>query len=871
MGWIFRSRHDRDHLAEFDDHLRSLTDLYISDGLSPAEAARRAHVRFGNAGVHLQGVRDEEPWNGVRLFLRDLLYAVRVLRRSPAFTLAASATLALGLGANAAVFSVVNSVLLRPLPYPHPQTLVGISFRSNDPKRFASTVPSPVFLAWRAPSRSLQGVAGYQLGQIGYRTADGVPVQLLRASVTGNFLSLLDPNAVVAGRLFTAEEVRGVGPPVALLTSRFVRRYLGTDHVLGRAVRFGGSLMTVIGLVGDDFRFPAYDTPDVYTPIDLRVGSQVVVGTKVIGRLVPGASAGQAAADLEAASEAARPTFPSAMTAFLAADPKPIAVPLAQTIVGDLRSLLVLALGASTCILLLACANVAGLFVARSAGRTREFAMRAALGATAGRLVTWLLTESLALSALGATVGGVLLVLGLGSLRYLLAGVVPHAEAIALDRTVAAYSGSCLAVAALACTAIPVFRMRRHPPEIVRALSSAGGTGPLGSDRARRLLVAGEVAVALALVVGALLLASTLRRLSGVNLGFDEAHLATAKVMASFGNYQNRSVGVDALLARVRELPGVSAAGASTSFPLGGHAFGFTVPVDGEPAPIPIAHDATGVDVVSPGYFEALNVALLDGRMFDDRDTATASPVAIVNAAFVRANLHGREPIESRLGLGGDPNISVVGVIGDLKDGNPAQPAQPTVYRPFAQSYPQLGWGSLGLAVRTSADSDALLPTVRRLVAEAEPDAVIYDVQTMEDRVAAVVAPQRLRAVISALFASTAVLLCVVGLYGLLAAAVEQSRRELGVRLALGAARRDLVVLTLRRALVPTGVGLCAGLGAAVVVAHLLAGRLFGIGEFELTTYVQAAALIMVVALVAAGVPAYRASTIDPVRVLRAD
>jgi putative ABC transport system permease protein len=875
MPWAFWRRDDRERLAEFDEHLRSLTELYLAEGVSRDDAVRRARLRFGNPAVQLLALRDLNPWNGVRILVADLWYAVRVLRRSPAFALAAAATLALGIGATTAVFSVVDSVLLRPLPYPDPDALVGLSYRSKDPRQVARKVPSPVFLAWSGERQTVRGVAAYITTRTTYLTREGVPVELGAAYISPTFFPLLDPGALAAGRFFTAAEANGPGRSVVLVRRQFARRFLGPDDALvGHAIRLRGNAVTVVGLIADAFRFPGYDTPDVYAPIDLRAGTPTVVAVDVIGRLRPGVSTDQAAADLDAISRTARPTFSSAMTPFLATDPRTLVVPLAEDIAGDLRSLLLLALGAVSCILLIACANVAGLFVARVAGRERELAVRAALGASPGRLAAWLVAESVVLSALGAALGLLLVVWGLGALRRGLAGVVPHAEAIAMDGRVAAWAAGSLFVAAVGCASIPVLRLRRRSARAVLKLSSTGTVRESSSDRPRRLLVAAQVAMALTLVVAALLLATTLWRLSGVSLGFDDQHLLTAKITARFGDYGHRDIAVDALLARVRALPEVSAAGATSAFPLSGHAFGFTVPVAGEPPPVPIAQDATGVDVISPGYLEALRVKILDGRAFDARDTGTAPPVALVNAAFAHANLHGRNPVGAQLGLGGGPaqaDITIVGLVDDVKDRQPGQPAEPAVYRPFSQAYPQLGWSVLALAVRTPADSGVLVNALRRAIADVVPGSVVYDEATMENRVGAMVAPERLRATVFAIFAATAVVLCVVGLYGLLATAVADSRQELGVRLALGASRHELIGLTLRRAVLPTGIGILLGCLGGAGVARLLADRLFGVSPLDATIYLLAAGLMVAVAILAAGLPAYRASTVDPVRILRAE
>jgi predicted permease len=876
VGWLFRARRDRDHLAEFEDHLRSLTDLYISEGVSPSEAARRARVRFGNPAAKRQEIRDVDRWHGVRVVSADLRYAIRGLRRSPAFTLAAAATLALGIGANTAVFSVVQAVLLRPLPYVHPEQLVGISFRAPDPKRFMQTVPSPVLLAWREQSGAFDSFGAYGVGQATFVTANGEPVSLMAAGISSNVFALLDPQAIERGRAFGPSDETTHADPVVILSHRFSSQRLGPDSsTVGSTIRLSGSAYSIVGITSDAFRFPDYGTPDVYFPLDLRVGSPVVVSVSVIGRLRPALSIKAAADDLARVSQRASPTYPSAMSPILAAGPTPQVVPLQRRIAGDLSGILWIALGAVGCILLIACANVTGLMVARMTGREREMAMRTALGATPRRLGQWLLAESLVLTTLGTALGLLCLFGTMTEIRALLAGAVPHAESIGIDRSVLACSAMSLVLTAVLCAAIPVWRMRRQYRVVSLKLSSSGPIRATAPDAIRRALVSGQVAVALMLLVGALLLSGTLSRLAGVGLGFDASHLLTLRISATgFGNSQSRAIQVQDLLDRVGRLPGASAVGASDVLPLGGHSFRFMIPVEGEPPPTPLAQDDTGVDVISPGYFKTLRVHIVEGREFDDRDSTTAPPVAIVNRTFARLNISGRDPIGRHLSLGGTPadaNIAIVGVVDDFKDGNPGDAPEPAVYRPLSQAAPQIGWGVLALAVRTASDPHSFFQAARRAINEVVPDSAVYDAATMDDRLAATVAPQRLRAVVFSLFAGTAILLAVVGLYGLLASAVAQNMHELGVRMALGAARRELISFVAWRALTPTGVGIVLGFAGALAFARLLSDRLYGVTSLDPVTYAEAALVMMAASIAASCLPAYRASMVDPIRVLRTD
>ncbi len=424
------------------------------------------------------------------------------------------------------------------------------------------------------------------------------------------------------------------------------------------------------------------------------------------------------------------------------------------------------------------------------------------------------------------------------------------------------------------CSAIPVARMIRRDAALSVRLASSGAIGTTVRDSVRGVLVAGQVAAALVLLIGALLLLNTVWRLSGIGLGFDAGHLLTLKISATgLGTSQERTSRVSDILNRVTHLPGVTAAGASTVFPLSGHAFHFTVPVEGEVPPPLVAQDGTGVDVVSPGFFAAMRINVV-GRDFDGRDGATAPRVAIVNRTFGRLNFSGRDPVGRRLGLGGGPtdaDITVVGIVDDFKDGNPGDSAIPTVYVPFSQAAPQLGWHTVALVVRTSSDPSSFVGSLRREVIGLAPQSAVYEVVTMEDRVAATVAPQRQRAIVFGLFAVVAVALAAVGVYGLLASVVAQSMREFGVRIALGASRRDLMGLVLRQGVAPTIIGIVIGFVGAFGFTRLLADQLYGVTSVDPVTYVAAAGAMIAVSTAASCLPAYRATTVDPIRVLRAD
>jgi putative ABC transport system permease protein len=873
-----RDREARERAEEFDAHVQQLTEEYVDRGLSPEEANRRARLDFGNPRVKREAIDDLRRLAVVESLWRDLGYATRVLRRSPAFALAAVSTLALGIGANTAVFSVVEAVLWRALPYEHPDRLMGITYRyqSADAPRAGGTVPSPPVLAWIEQSHAFEAFSTYTVGETTLLKDDGEPVRLPTVFISTNFFSLLGVRPVERGRTFETFDGTTDAEPVVILSHRLWSQLGSNEWTVGNTLKLSGRFYTVIGVVSDSFRFPGYTAPDAFLPRNLPVGSSLVQSVDVIGRLRPTVSIDRANDELVEISRRAESGYPSAMRSIIAAGGTPQVIELRRRIAGNLRGILLISLGAVGCVLLLACANVTSLLIARMAGRERELAMRAALGATPRRLAQWLLAESFVLTMSGAVVSLLLFVVLLAGLRTLLAGAVPHPETIGVDRSVLVFLAVSVMLTSALCAAIPMSRILGRYDAVGVKPASSGTMGTTVRDSVRRVLVSGQVAVALVLLVGALLLLTTVWRLSGVRLGFDPTHVATLKISArGLGKSPHlQSDNMTELLHRLRTVPGVSAAGASTAFPLGGHSFGFTIPVAGEPPPPLVAQDATGVDAVSPGFFGTMRINFIAGRDFDDRDGSGAPRVAIVNKTFARLNFAGRDPLSRRLSLGGRPqdaNIAVVGIVGDFKDGNPGDDARPTVYVPFSQAAPQLGWHTVALAVRTSSDSRQLIGALRRAIMGLAPESAVYDMATMEDRVAATIAPQRQRAVVFGLFAAVAVILAAVGLYGLLASAVAQNMREFGVRLALGATRHDLMGLVLRQGLAPTAIGIVVGSGAALGLSRLLADQLYGVTTLDPMTYIAAAGGMMAVSSVASCLPAYRATTVDPIRVLRAD
>jgi putative ABC transport system permease protein len=809
--------------------------------------------------------------------LDDIRYSARALARAPMFTLTVVATLALGIGANAAVFTVVNAVLIKRLPYADPDRLVAVHFRSPTAARADGSVPSPALDLWTARSRTLESVAAYHLFETAFAAQNGEPVRVPGAAVSPSLFSVLGVGGVAAGRPFGSGDAVWGAPRVAIVSHAFWRDRLGAVENLA-GVRLSST--AVIGVLPESFQFPDVVTPDVLVPLAIPPGT-AVVSLQAIARLRPGTSIATAESELAQITQDGSAAFPSGVASRVQRGDRPEISPLQSDLAGDFRPVLLIAAGVAGAILLLACANVAHLLLARIARRERELAIRIAIGGTSVRLARLLLVESALLAIAGGIAALFAVQWSLAALRQVLVAIAPHAATMALDARVAAYVALAVLVSAGLCAAFPVSRVLargRHGEWRI------GGARPRHvplRHAAGRMLVIGQVSGAVVLLVGALLLLGTLWRLTNANVGFDPRNVLTLRVPGWQGNWPRpRETALDEILARIRALPGVVSAAAATALPLDGHGFGMGIFVDNEPAPA-VEEPGIGVDVVSPGYFATMGIRVLSGRSFDDGDTATTPRVAIVNEAFVRwKNLTNATALDRRISMGGGPqyaareskwSIEIVGVVDDVKDTSPGEEARPIVYRPFTQAAPQIGWGLANIVVRTVSDPVGASERIRQAIQAVVPGATVYDVQPMEHRIARLVAPQRQRAVVFGLFGLTAVLLAAVGLYGLLAYMVSQGMREFGIRLAIGASRAHLAGLVLRQGLSSAAIGLAVGLGAAGLLTRVLTGMLYGVAPTDLATHASAAVTMLVIAAIASYVPARRAMQADPLAALRSD
>ena len=803
----------------------------------------------------------------------DIRYCVRSLARAPAFTVAVVLTLALGLGGNAAVLGVVDAVLIRPLPYSEPQDLVAITYTGSAPVGSGGQVPSPLFSLLSEESRALKDIAAYNVGSITWLTENREQIRVIAGHVSPRFFFVLGSSVPALGRQLTTQDDVAGAPRVALLSHPFWQTRFGGDRaILGRSLTLNGMSYRIVGIVAEEFRFPGRDTPDVFFPIQLPTSDSSVLFLNAIGRLAEGREIDLAQQEAILVDRRLSAGYPSSLQPFVEAGAAPRVLPLQAQVVGDLRDTFFLMLAVSACVLLLACVNVASLLLARLGNKANDLTTRFAVGATPFQLARQALVEVMILSILGGLAALAAVWLSMDAMLALLAGRIPKSATVSIDMRWLVLLGAAAALAGGLCAAFPLLALSKWNTRVgARAFGRAGvGRSSMGG-RYREFLVAAQVGIAMTLLVSSLLLTRSLLNSTGIELGFQSANLLTFQTPGPPGPESARVAGVRELLGRIRTLPGVRSAGATTALPLEGHSFEFAVSVAGSAKPPPGAPLAA-VDVASPDYFRALGATLETGRSFDQRDIDEGVPVAIVNEAFAKLRLVEEDPVSGRLSLGGGPadaDISIVGVVRDVQNGGPRDEVRPHVYRPFGQAAPQMGWHTLSVVVRTDGDPLATVQSIRSAAAQVGGWVVMYDVRTMAQRLSSLVVPERHRASLTGLFALVALVLAGIGVLSLVSYSVASRMREFGVRLALGARRSQLVMSAMGKGLVPASVGIVFGVVVSLGLSRFLASFLHGTTAGDVGTLFAAALIVFGVAAVASYVPALRASEADPSEILR--
>jgi predicted permease len=798
--------------------------------------------------------------------LPSLRFALRSLRRAPAFTLAAVATLALGIGANTAIFSAVNGILLNPLPYPDADRLVVVWGRHTTIGRETASLPD--FLDWRAQAHSFEALAAMTNTRFNV-TGAGEPEVVTGGLATADLLRVFGVVPSV-GRAFRSDEERGAAPRVAMLGEGYWRRRFGGEPgIVGGRILLGGVPHTVVGVV--PARLGLDQPVDVWTPLATdSTRPRRADFLTVFGRLRDGTSRELAQQEMTTIMRRLEAQYPASNAGWGAE-----VVELREQMIGAIRPALLVFMGAVGLVLLVACANVASLTLARAAGRSREVTIRSALGASRARLAGELLLESVLLALLGGALGLLLALWGVEALRSLGPDTLPRVEEIGLDLRVLGFTLGLSLLAGLLFGLAPVWRMGRR--DLQEGLTGGGRSiaGTAGIHRTRSALVLGEVALAFVLLAAASLLLRSFDRLQRVDPGFAADRVLTARVTLPRLVYPEeerwRAFGRD-LLARATAEPGVQAAALVSDAPLGDAPPYLSFEIQGGETPAAGAVQDAAVFTASEGYFEALRIPLVRGRLFDATDRPGSPDVAVVNQAAALRYWKGRDPVGERITFGdpAEPDTrwaTVVGVVGDVRHDRLQDQAYPQVYLPFEQSPTR----SMVLTLRSAGEPTALVPAVRRALGELDPNLPLADIGTLEQRKAVALARPRVNAGVLGGFALAALVLAAVGIYGVVAYGVVQRTRELGIRMALGAGGPALLRLVLGQGMRPVLGGMALGLVGALAGGRLLRGLLFGVGSSDPATLVVVSGFLVAVALAAMYLPARRASRSDPMAALRVD
>ncbi len=798
--------------------------------------------------------------------LSNVRHALRSLRRAPAFALAAVATLALGIGANTAIFSVVNGVLLDPLGYPDPDRLVIVWGRHTTIGRETASLPD--FLDWRSEARSFETLAAMTHTRFDL-TGSGEP-EVVRGALTT--AGLLPAFGVVpsVGRGFRDDEERGAAPRVAMLGEGYWRRRFGGEgDVVGRQILLSGVPHTVVGIVPEALRLE--QPVEVWTPLvtDSTRHRRADFLT-VFGRLRQGVTRERAQEEMTTIARRLEVQYPESNSNWGAE-----VVSLREQMVGEIRAALLVFMGAVGLVLLIACANVANLMLARVAGRSREMTVRSVLGASRARLAGELLLESVLLGVLGGGLGLLLALWGIETLRSLQPGTIPRIEEIGLDLRVLGFALALSLLTGLLFGLAPVWRLAGRDLRDGLAEGSRSVAGGSGIHRARSALVLAEVALAFVLLAGATLLLRSFDRLQRVDPGFSADRVVTARVTLPRLKYADEAKWLafgEQLLARVGAQPGARSAALVSDAPLGDSPPYWSFAIQGAEAPQDGSVQDAAVFTASAGYFETLRIPLVQGRFHDATDRADGEGVVVINQAMARRFWRGRSAVGARITFEdpADPGarwLTVVGVAGDVRHERLSEQAYPQAYLPFNQAPMR----SMVLVVRGLGAPASLVPALRRSLAELDADLPLANVTTLEERKAASLARPRVNAVVLGGFALAALVLAAVGIYGVVAYGVVQRTRELGIRMALGAGGGTLLRMVIRQGMIPVLAGMALGLAGALAGGRVLRSLLFGVGTGDPTTFVAVTCFLVAVSLAAIYFPARRAARSDPMVALRND
>jgi putative ABC transport system permease protein len=798
---------------------------------------------------------------------QDFRFAVRQLRRAPGFAAVAITALALGIGANTAIFSVVYTLLLKPLPYRDPDRLTVVwELKGN---RINPSVSPGNYLHWREMNGVFEEMSAVSLTFRTAYTGDGDPEELPEQLVNATAFPMLGVNAQL-GRVFTAADDQPNAPDVAVISDRLWRRRFHADpSVIDRRILLSGTPTTIVGVMPPGFSI-LDKTVDVWIPIGFGADARTPRGRwiLVLARLKGGVSVARAQSDMTRVSALLSKMFPEFDTGWTSR-----VVPLGEQLTGDVRPALLVMLGAVGFVLLIACANVANLLLARATTRQRELAVRAALGADRGRLVRQMLAESMLLSLAGGAAGLVVAWWGLYGLRTVVAAELPVArlESVGLNGRVLIFACAIAVVSGLLFGIFPA--ISASGTALSDALKEGGRTGSgARGGRIRQAFVIVETALALVLLVGAGLLIRSFVTLMRVDPGFEPAHAMTLKVTLPTASYRSQTQMIsffDRLFARVDALPGVVAAGGISYLPLNGLGAATSFTIEGREKPPAGAEPVSEVKVVTHDFFRAMGIPLLRGRLFDGRDTAPNTRRIVVSETLARKYFAGVDPIGQKIVLSWNDKgpDEIIGVVGDVRSTSLEADAAPASYLPPARfAYP-----FMTVVIRAAGDPSGVVPAFVSALHGMDPNVPIADVRTMTDVIAVSTAERRLTMLMLVIFAGVALVLAAVGIYGVISYTVTQRTQEIGIRMALGAPRAQVMRMVVGQAMVLTAIGVAAGAAGAWTLTRLMQKLLFGVQPSDPLTFLGVSVLLALVAAAAAAMPGLRATRVDPVIALRAE
>ncbi len=869
--WFWRGQKEKELEEEMKSHLEMATQERVERGEERKEAERAVRREFGNVRLVKEVTRDIWAWRWLEDFVEDMCYGLRMLRKNPGFTAVAVLTLALGIGANSAIFSMVNAILLKPLPYAHSERLVMAWEKVRLPSyQNDRNDPAPGnFVDWQKQNTVFQDMAAIRYRSFNL-TGEGEPVRVEGEGVSASVFPMLQVNAVL-GRVFSPDEDRPGVRVVLMSHALWVSRFGARPEIVGKTILLDGESYEVIGILPEGFHFPDPDdqlwVPAAFTPSErVNHGSHYL---RVVAKLKPEINLPQARAQMDGIARHLTEQYPDTNTGVGVT-----LVPLSEQIVGNVRPALLTLMGAFNLILLMVCANVGNLLLARGSVRRREMGIRVALGANRARILRQLLTESVLLALLGGAVGVVLAYGGVKSLAWMGPPDLPRINEIGVNDRVLLFTLGISLLAGIGFGIAPALEATRR--DVEKSLKSGSPESPLGSRlNLRNVLIVAEMAMGAVVLVGAGLLLRSFVHLAQAPLGFQTQDLQTFRVIPrgeKYSQLERRITFYKEAIEKIEALPRVKSASAVTFLPLtqvrGSKGFSIEGRTPFSPGQIPMAD----YDVVTPGYFQTMRIPLIEGRDFSWDDHSQTRRVIVINESMARTFWPREDPLSKRIKEGqlDDPApwLTVVGVAGDIRQFNASTEPRPAMYFPVTQFEDPRGvlrdW-----IVRSSGDSPALAAAIRSVIWSLDKDLPISRVRSMEQVRSASVAPQAFNLLLLGLSGCLALILAAVGLYGVTSYAVAQRSREIGIRMALGAQPRDVRRHVLKEGTRLAMTGLGVGAVAALALSRLIASLLYGITSTDPITFAAVAFVLTIVAVAACWIPARRATRVDPIEALR--